>query len=180
MIDELKIISSVLQKDNYYEFVVESFDVACIGFENDLNLGFVYCYETTDNLLKNWKSNSDQLLSKYQFQLRSAGEKSWNVYSVFLSFGASGSEENTLLAQVEENLSGTRKIARAVDPDLNGIRSGLLPLLQIQNPPILGPIDMVEEIKTRSSSLPQKGVEAFLAGAPNNEILRLMGRSDEA
>lgn len=180
MSEETKTIRSVLQDADYSQFVVENSEVPCIGFENDLSLGFVYCLPTTECLLQNWRRYNEEILSRYQFQLRSAGDKSWNVYSVFLSFGPSIDEENTLLARIEENLSGTRKIARAVAPDMEGIRSGLLPLLGIQNPPILRPVDMIDEIRTRASGLPAKAIGAFLSDAPNSEILRLMGRSDEA
>lgn len=176
----LKIIGSVLEDASYTHFVVDDPTISCVGFENDLSLGFVYSFQSTEGLLENWKSYSENILSRFQFQLRSAGDKSWNVYSVFLSVGSSTEQQNSLMGRIEEDLSGTRKIMRAVVPDVEGVRSGLLPLLRIQNPPILGPVDMIEEISVRASGLPTKAVEAFLHSAPNSEILRLMGRSDEA
>lgn len=170
---------SVLEDAGYFCFEVEDPAFNCVGFENDLNLGFIHCFASTEELLEQWSTRNDAVLSRFQFQLRAAGEKSWNVYSVFLSIGPSSEQQNTLMGRIEEDLSGTRKIMRAILPDLEGARTGLLPLLGIQNPPILGPVDMVEEITNRTSGLPSKAVQAFLESAPNTEILRLMGRSDE-
>lgn len=179
MDDNLKNICSVLDGAGYFHFEVDSPTISCIGFENDLNLGFIHCFQTTEELLNKWLSQNDEVLSRFQFQLRTAGEKSWNVYSVFLSTGPSTEQQNILMGRIEEDLSGTRKIMRAILPDIDGARTGLLPLLGIQNPPILGPVDMIEEISNRTSGLPSKAVHAFLNFAPNTEILRLMGRSDE-
>lgn len=179
MKDELDLVSSVLKDAGYTSFQVASTSLLCVAFENDVSFGFVHCFEKTEDLLENWKAEKEQVLSKFQFQLRSAGQKAWNAYSVFLAFGRSTNDQIALMARIEEDLSGTRKIARSIERTLDGVRSGLLPLLLIQNPPILGPVDMVEEIRARSAGLPKKSVEAFLVGAPNTEILRLMGRSDE-
>lgn len=176
---EVDLIGTVLDASNYTHFLLENTDLPCVGFENDLSFGFIFCYPTTEDLLQRWKDDSNQILSRYQFQLRSAGEKSWNAYSIFFSFGGSDDEQNLLLSRIEEDLSGTRKIARSIAAEIDGIRSGLLPLLRIQNPPILGPVDMVEEIRSRASGLPVRAVDAFLENAPNGEILRLMGRSND-
>ena len=180
MDENLQNICSVLNDAGYSYFEVSDPMINCVAFENDLNLGFVHCFQTTEELLGNWSAQNDKVLSQFQFQLRTAGEKSWNVYSVFLSTGPSTEQQNTLMGRIEEDLSGTRKIMRAILPDIEGTRTGLLSLLGIQNPPILGPVDMIEEISNRTSGLPKKAVKAFLDSAPNTEILRLMGRSDEA
>ncbi len=177
--DNLNNICSVLDSAGYFHFEVGDPMISCVGFENDLNLGFVHCFQTTEELLNKWSSQNDEVLSRFQFQLRTAGEKSWNVYSVFLSTGPSTEQQDNLMARVEEDLSGTRKIMRTILPDIEGVRTGLLPLLGIQHPPILGPVDMVEEISNRTRGLPTKAVQAFLDSAPNTEILRLMGHSDE-
>jgi hypothetical protein len=176
---EVDLIGTVLDAAGYTHFLVDNTDLPCIGFENDLSFGFLFCYPTTESLLQGWKNHNNQILSRYQFQLRSDGEKSWNAYSIFFWFVDSDNEKKMLLTRIEEDLSGTRKIARAVAAESDGIRSGLLPLLNIQNPPILGPVDMVEEIRARASDLPVRAVDAFLENAPNGEILRLMGRSSE-
>lgn len=176
---EADLIGSVLEAANYTHFLVENTDLPCIGFENDLSFGFIFCYPTTEKLLERWRNDNGEILSRFQFQLRTAGEKSWNAYSIFFSFGGSDNAQNLLLTRIEEDLSGTRKIARSIAAETDGIRSGLLPLLSIQNPPILGPVDMVEEIRARASGLPVVAVDAFLVSAPNGEVLRLMERSNE-
>ncbi len=177
---QLDLVSSVLEQAGYTSFTVDVEADNCLAFEDHVSFGFIHVYSRIDDLLQNWKVESENAISKFQFQIKSSGEKAWNAYSVFLALEQPNAKHAALLARIEEDLSGTRKIARGVGPAVDEIRQGLLPLLRIQNPPVLDPVDMVEEIRTRADGLPSKAVEAFLVRAPNTEVLRLMGRSDEA
>ena len=176
---KLDLISSVLEEAEYSCSIVEAENGNCLAFENRVSFGFIHCYSDLGDLLRSWRAENEKTLSLFQFQIRSSGEKAWNAYSVFLAFERPDESAVALLARIEEDLSGTRKIARGVNADEDGIRQGLLPLLGIQNPPVLGVVDMVAEIRARSAGLPTKAVDAFLLDAPNSEVLRLMGRSDE-
>ncbi|TLP67062.1 hypothetical protein FEE96_06850 [Parasedimentitalea maritima] len=176
---KLDLISSVLEEAEYSCSIVEVENGNCLAFENRVSFGFIHCYSDLGGLLRSWRAESEKTLSMFQFQIRSSGDKAWNAYSVFLAFERPDESAVALLARIEEDLSGTRKIARGVNADEDGIRQGLLPLLRIQNPPVLGVVDMVAEIRARSAGLPTKAVDAFLLDAPNSEVLRLMGRSDE-
>jgi hypothetical protein len=177
---QLDSISSVLKEAEYSCFAVKVENGNCLAFENNVSFGFIHCYANLDDLLHSWRVESENTLSMFQFQIKSSGNKAWNAYSVFLAFERPDESDAALLARIEEDLSGTRKIARGVNADEDGIRQGLLPLLKIQNPPVFGVVDMVAEIRVRSAGLPTKAVDAFLLDAPNSEVLRLMGRSDEA
>ncbi|NOD62035.1 MULTISPECIES: hypothetical protein [unclassified Ruegeria] len=177
---QLDLVSSVLEEAGYTSFTVEANTDNCLAFEDPVSFGFIHIYEGIDRLISSWKIESENALSKFQFQIKSSGEKAWNAYSVFIALERPNAKNTALLARIEEDLSGTRKIARGVGTTVDEIRQGLLPLLRIQNPPILDPVDMVEEIRARADGLPVKAVEAFLLRAPNSEVLRLMGRSDEA
>lgn len=177
---QLDLVSSVLEEAGYTSFMVDANTDNCLAFEDHVSFGFIHIYVGIDTLISNWKIESESAFSKFQFQIKSAGEKAWNAYSVFLALERPTAKHAALLARIEEDLSGTRKIARGVGTAVHEIRQGLLPLLRIQNPPVLDPVDMVEEIRARTDGLPVKAVEAFLLKAPNTEVLRLMGRSDEA
>ena len=177
---QLDLVSSVLEESGFTCFSVDAETNNCLAFENHVSFGFMHIYEEIDGLMSNWRADSENAFSKFQFQIRSSGEKAWNAYSVFLAFERADAKHAALLARIEEDLSGTRKIARGVITIDDKIRQGLLPLLRIQNPPVLVPVDMTEEIRTRAVGLPAKAVDAFLLQAPNSEVLRLLGRSDEA
>ena len=177
---QLDLVSSVLEEAGFTWFAVDAETNNCLAFENHASFGFLHIYEEIDGLMSNWKADSENAFSKFRFQIKSSGEKAWNAYSVFLAFEQPNAQHAALLARIEEDLSGTRKIARAVSTTYDKIRLGLLPLLRIQSLPVLEPVDIVAEIRTRAVGLPAKAVEAFLLRAPNSEVLRLMGRSDEA
>lgn len=177
---QLDLVSSVLAEAGFTSFSVDVETDNCLAFEDDVSFGFIHLYPRLDDLISNWKAESESAFSKFQFQIKSSGEKAWNAYSVFIALERPDAKYTALLARIEEDLSGTRKIARGVGTAVDEIRQGLLPLLNIQNPPVLDPVDMVAEIRARADGLPVKAVEAFLLKAPNAEVLRLMGRSDEA
>lgn len=175
----MDLLQDALKSAGYDIIDIDGTACPCVGFENELYFGFAFLFETTKQLLDDWQTHSSKVLERFQFQIRNAGEKSWNIYNVFLSFDEPDSSQKALLHQVEENLVGTRKIAQCVEPSPDGIRRGLLPLLRIQNPPVLEPINMDAEIRIRVSGLPKQAVDAFLDQAPTYEVYRLIGRNDE-
>jgi hypothetical protein len=82
---------------------------------------------------------------------------------VFLGEAEANYGERVALSSIEENLTGTRKLARAGISDSESLRAALLPLLPIQNAPHLGAVDMAAEIKLRTTELPTRVVDAFLS-----------------
>ena len=79
-----------------------------------------------------------------------------------------------MLGSIEEDLVGTRKIARAGITNTEDIRSALLSLLAIQNAPRLEAVDMPTEIRVRTSELPSELVEAFLSGTNTATLFELL------
>ena len=53
-------------------------------------------------------------------------------------------------------------------------------MLEIQNPPVIEPVDIEQEIRKRTSELPSKAIDAFFNNAQSDELIRLMGVSHEA
>ena len=103
-----------------------------------------------------------------------AERKAWNSYLVLLAEAAADYGENILLGSIEEDLVGTRKIARAGILTAEDTRLAILPLLAIQNAPHLEAVDMAAEIRLRTTELPVELVEAFLSGAAETTLAQLL------
>jgi len=145
-----------------------------ILFESDFVLGFVLVFDDPDALLANWQAASARALLANQFALRRAESKAWNAYFLFLAEAQGDYGQNIALGSIEEDLVGTRKIARAGIVTKEDCRAALLPLLPVQNAPRLEAIDMSAEIRLRTSELPEPLVDAYLAGAGEGLMTQLL------
>jgi len=143
-------------------------------FENDSILGFVMCFPDATALLERWQPTSHRVLQTAQFALRRAERKAWNAYLVFLTDVAGDYGQNVIIGAIEEDLVGTRKLARAGIVTTEDVRSALLPLLAIQNAPRLDAVDMPVEIRMRTTELPNELVDAFLGGAAESTLAQLL------
>jgi hypothetical protein len=171
------IISTVQEQligGGYAVAVTDDQDGPVVLFENDFVLGFVLFFPDAPTLLGSWKASSQRVLHAAQFALRRAERKAWNVYLVLLAEAPGDYGQNILLGSIEEDLVGTRKIARAKIADAEDIRGALLPLLAIQNAPRLDVVDMPAEIRLRTSELPSELVDAFLHGASDGVVAQLL------
>lgn len=135
-------------------------------FEGATVLGFVLVYPDPQALIAGWKFDGDALVSAYQFGLRRAQTKAWNTYLILLAARSPTYGERVALSAIEEDLSGTRKIAQGGVVDVDILRQALLPLLPIQSAPRLSAVDMKDEIRLRTTGLPERAVEAFFSQAP--------------
>ena len=143
-------------------------------FENDSVIGFVFSYPNAQSLIARWADDSEAAVSANQFALRRAGQKAWNTYVVLLASGDISHAEIASLAAIEEDLTGTRKIARS---DINGIsdmEAALLPLLPLQSAPKLDAVDMVLEIRQRATELPPRAIEAFVSSTEVSVVLQVI------
>lgn len=134
-------------------------------FEGQTVLGFVHAYPDAATLKKRWVEDDKSRIAEFQFALRSARVKAWNTYTVLLAATPPEYADQVALSAIEEDLTGTRKIARAGVSDPSQLEAALLPLLPIQNAPRLDAVDMRAEIALRTSELPDRSVEAFLSNA---------------
>lgn len=124
-------------------------------FEDVSLLGFVLVYEKVGQLLAEWEAEQDRFLELNSNRLRLAAEKSWNVYSVFLTEDTPTQQQSSALAQVEEDFRGTRKIARAAILSPSALKRVLLPLLSIQNLVRLQPEDALLRLRSRLPLSPE-------------------------
>jgi hypothetical protein len=146
----------------------------CLLFEGAAVIGFVLFYSDADSLLREWEDDINDLATKHQFGLRRAQAKAWNTYAVLLAAAPPSPTNQIALSAVEENLIGTRKIARAAIEKAEDVRAALLPLLPIQNAPRLEAVDMKAEIQLRTTELPALLVQAFLSDASDATVARVL------
>jgi hypothetical protein len=155
--------------------VTETNRVTVLAFEGVTVLGFVIAYHDSAELLDRWYADSAALIADNQLSLRRAQAKAWNTYMVLLAdTSASSPEQSIALRALEEDLIGTRKIARAGIKSREDLRSALLPLLPIQNAPRLEAVDMVTEIDLRTTELSERIRQAFLSGVPESVIAQVL------
>ncbi len=143
-------------------------------FENDTVLGFVLSYPDAETMIESWRGDSARVLSAAQFALRRSVTKAWNAYFLVLADEPGDYGQTIAIGAIEEDLVGTRKIARAGVAAGEELRSALLPLLPVQNAPRLEAVDMAAEIRMRTSELPSDLVETFLSGASEATLLQLL------
>jgi hypothetical protein len=143
-------------------------------FENDVVLGFVLAYPNAAALIERWYDDHTLVLRLAQFALRRSEAKAWNVYFVALADDPASYAEKIALSAIEENLVGTRKIARAGMTVGDELREALLPLLPIQNTPQVQAVDMTAEIRLRTTELSPELVETFLSNAPLETVLQML------
>lgn len=145
-----------------------------LAFENSVCLGFVFAYDTTAQLLEDWADDSKAIISRYGISLRNAGDKAWNVYLILVSAGPKDDAMQARLAELEEDLVGTRKIARDGIASRADLRAALLPLLPIQSAPKLEAVDMPSEIRMRATDVAPRGIDAFLSTADDVIVLQML------
>lgn len=143
-------------------------------FEDDSVIGFVFSYPNAHSLIASWRGDTEATVSAHQLALRRAGQKAWNTYMVLLANGEASHAELAALAAIEEDLTGTRKIARSDVKDISDVEAALLPLLPLQSAPKLDAVDMVFEIRQRSTELSPRAVDAFVSGVEESVVLQVI------
>ena len=167
-------VRQYLVNDGYRIAEMQSLHCSVVLFENATVFGFVFFYSDSEVLVENWLTDIEHVLRETQFSLRRAGDKAWNTYAVFLADTQTHHRDANALQTIEENLVGTRKIARSGVTDDAELRLALLPLFAIQNAPRLEPIDMEKEIRLRTSELPDDLIDGFVGNAPNSIMSQLL------
>src|SRR5436853_7183694 len=102
----------LLRQAGYETWPSKGGPVPCICFENEAVAGFIHIFATSDELLGGWREAQESALARHTPALRVAGEKAWNIYSVFVAAEA-GTIRTRDIERIEEDFTRTRKIARA-------------------------------------------------------------------
>lgn len=141
-------LSNVL-RDAGYEIYLDHRSGADYCFEDDSTLGQIRIYDTPDDLLTYWRQDQDRFLRAYASLIRSAGPKSWNIYTVLISSQAAAYEQLPSLRTLPDDLAATRKICgTGIETEQDCIQI-LLPLLPIQYESNLVRVDVTSEIQSR-------------------------------
>lgn len=143
-------------------------------FEDSTVIGFLFDYVDPEELLNSWVSDSSRAIADQQLGLRRAGLKAWNTYTIVIARQPANHQDLVALAGIEEDLSGTRKIARAGVQTSADLRVALLTLLPIQSAPRLEAVDLVAEIRLRTSGTPSRAVDAFLSSTDESVALQVL------
>lgn len=155
----------------HFEVIPDAEASNAVLFENDTVLGFAVHFETAAQLEDGWRDLVGSLVNRHQFALRRSGRKAWNTYAVLLCTEPVSSSRKPALQSIEEDLAGTRKIVRCGIEGPHDVIQALLPLLPLQNAPELPVIDMQEEVRDRTTELPDEVLKAFFSDA--SEVIAL-------
>jgi hypothetical protein len=168
----------VLQGAGYSTWLgsVDGLDI--VGFEDDTVMGFACIFNNVIGLLKRWRTVETSLLRNHASSLQRAGEKTWNVYSVFLSADTPDEVQAREVRWIEEDLERTRKIAACRVNDQQTLVTALLPLLPIQNQPLLDheDFDVTKRLRKRIGTIAPTVTNAALDDKISaTEVIRLLG-----
>ena len=146
-----------------------------VCFEDDALIAFGCIFDEPGAFLARWKVTEMSLLTRYSGTLRVAGEKAWNVYSVFLCSSAGDSLQNRQVSWIEEDLERTRKIAACGLASREDLVRALLPLLPLQYQPVLQPEDATQRLERRIRSIAPTALAVVLdETVPVAEVVRLL------
>jgi len=143
-------------------------------FEDATVVGFLIPYANPSELIDAWEKDANRAIADHQFGLRRAGQKAWNVYVVLVAVEPAHYAHTAALAAIEEDLTGTRKIARAGIADIADLRAALLPLLPLQAAPKLEAVDIANEIRQRATELPPRAIDAFLSKVEEGVVMQVL------
>jgi len=168
----------LLQEAGYDTWLASADGLEVVGFEDDVVMGFGCVFEDVVSLLNRWRTIETVLLTRHASSLQRAGEKTWNVYSVFLCPTVANEEQSREVSWIEEDLERTRKIAACGVLGQSELTTALLPLLPIQYQPSLDSenFDLTQRLRKRIGSIAPQVVDTALDDAiPATEVVRLLG-----
>jgi len=164
--------NSILELSGYKTKYTDA-DANLLYFEDDCLLGFVTVFLTVGELSTQWKEKHDAFLTKNAGRLRVSPLKAWNCYSIFLTPDDTDSFPMHTFLEIEDNLQGTRKIARYSVRTRKDIIHALYPIMPIQNRVALSSEKFLDRVKERVD-LKERTIAAFLGGASPDEIATLL------
>jgi hypothetical protein len=143
----------ILEEAGYRTWLVSIDNLSAIGFEDEAVMGFVCEFDDPETLLSRWHAVETGLLTRHAPFLREAGQKAWNVYSVFLCTKSLDDVSRRRVAFIEEDLERTRKIAASGLVGRQDVITALLPLLAIQYRPSMDREDLVDRLRKRVDTI---------------------------
>jgi hypothetical protein len=146
-----------------------------LAFEDDAVIGFLFTFDSGIELLETYDGREAVALATNTPALLAAGEKAWNVYSVFLTAEECKSQTERRLLRIEENLKRTRKIARASVTSARALQAALLPLLPLVARSEWNHSDYVERLEKKIANASDRRIaKAFFGPASTDEIAGML------
>jgi hypothetical protein len=149
MTEVISTVQVVMQAANYRTREVSGSKIATVGFEDEATMGFVSVFDAPRQMILGWRELEATMLARYATHFRAAGDKAWNVYSVFITEASASEEERREVRWIEEDLERTRKITRTGVVTRDDVVKALLPLLPIVAKPLLEPEDSKQRLLRR-------------------------------
>ena len=178
MMDLSSPVQVVLEDAGYETWLMSIEGIRSIGFEDNAVMGFVCLFDDVAALLANWRSLETKLLVRHASSLQKGGDKTWNLYSVFLSSASASETQAREVRWISEDLERTRKLAACGLSSLEQVLTALLPLLPIQSQPLLesADFDLTQRLEKRIVGIAPEGAKAVLNNdvAPA-DVVRLLG-----
>ncbi len=176
MIDLLAQIQGTLEGARYSTWLTELENLRVICFEDDVIFGFVSVFSKPNDLITRWRDTETSILRRFAPNIRGAGDKAWNVYSIFICTEATSDTESREIRWIEENLERTRKLTANGVVTREDVTNALLPLLPIQHQPLLLADNIRERLKRRIQAIaPRAAAVALDNETPAIEVARLLG-----
>lgn len=177
MIDLRSTVQILLQDAGFRTRRTTSDVVPVLSFEDDAFLGFVFVFDRVGSLLQQWREQEARILSSYATSFRVAGDKAWNVYSIFLCTENGTPAQVRIVRSVEENLERTRKIAACGVANRSEAVKALLPLLPLQQHAILLPEDTTQRLRSRIEKIsPAVAATALDETVPPSDVVSTLSR----
>jgi hypothetical protein len=162
-----------------YSFRLDAGRSSTVLFEDYSLFGFGTVYESVDSLLQTWKTNQDNFLHMHAPFLRAAARKAWNCYTVHFTDAQATEAELQALFDIEEDFTGTRKIARAGLTTASDVQRALYPLIPVQNLLKMQPGGQGElDIAQRFHDWPPGALTALLGSGTAEDIVELLLETD--
>lgn len=176
MIDLLS-TSQILLRDADFTVRLNSVGhVPVVCFEDNALLGFCSAFEQPQELIDGWKAFEREILTRFAPSIRTAGEKAWNVYCVFLCGASADAAQKRAISWIEEDLERTRKIAGCDIASREDLVRVLLPVLPVQYQPALQHEDLTARLQRRIADIAPQAAQALLdLDISATEAARLLG-----
>lgn len=175
MIDIFGTTQAVLRESGYRTRLLPFEQSSILSFEDESVLGFCYLFSDPSTLLAKWKPIETEFLNRHGARFRSAGEKAWNIYSIFICGEIADSVQTREVSWIEENLDRTRKLATCGISTRESLHRALLPLLRLQYRPTLQLDGLTERLQRRISAIaPSAANVALKDDVPPIEVVRLL------
>ena len=168
----------ILQDAGYSTWLGVIDELEVVGFEDEAVMGFACIFKEVLDMLNRWRDVETRLLTKHASSLQRGGEKTWNVYSVFLSQTVPDEVQSREIRWIEEDLERTRKLAACGVVDQQTLIASLLPLLPLQSQPSLDrdDFDVTQRLTRRIGNIaPPITTVALDPKVSASEVIRLLG-----